>query len=257
MHWLIFPCPGKTPRWWCTAIVLPHGGHSSIPQSATGPRGCVRVNSYPLLLISAHREYSGSDGGPFPSMPWDAPELPRRVHVLAAPCRRHPRHGTGRSGESHLPRSVQKVFAHVTLSWDAPELPRRVLVLKAYCRDRAVTIRDTGELTKLVRRVFVLTAPCRHHPRHGTGGSGQSHLPRSGRKYSRTSPCLGMRPGYQGVSLCSRHPAVAIRQMGHAGPDETVCRGPHESICVRHRAVGVARVVTACSRHPAATIRKR
>ena len=41
---LSFPCPGKTPRWWCTAVKQPHESYSSIPQSATGPLGRVRLN---------------------------------------------------------------------------------------------------------------------------------------------------------------------------------------------------------------------
>ena len=143
------------------------------------------------------------------------------------------------------------------------------------------------ESTRMVRRVLVIAAPCRHHLRHGTGRSGGSHLPRSGRKYLRTSPCRGpsrahgtlpspseegdreVRTNYvsmfgrkysrtppcrccctscQGVSMCSRHPAVNIQDTGRGGPDETTCPVSEETICFSHRAVGCARATKACSR---------
>ena len=113
------------------------------------------------------------------------------------------------------------MFAHVTVPSESPELQRRV---------------------------HVLAAPCRHHPRHGTGRSGERHLPRSGRKDLLTSPCRGMRPRYQGVFTCSRHVAVTIRDTGQERPDQAICRGPDESVCARHRAVGCARGIKACSR---------
>ena len=115
----------------------------------------------------------------------------------------------------------KKVFAHVTLSWDAPELSRRV---------------------------HVLAAPCLHHPRHGTGRSGESHLPRSGEKYLRTSPCRYIPPSCHSVFLCSRNPAVTIRDTGQEGPEKAICRGPEKSICARHLVVGRARAIKACSR---------
>ena len=306
MHWLIFPCPGKTPRWWCTAIVLPHGGHSSIPQSATGPRGCVRVNSYPLLLISAHREYSGSDGGPFPSMPWDAPELPRRVHVLAAPCRRHPRHGTGRSGESHLPRSVQKVLArHLVVgcprATKACSRARGILPSPAETRDREVRAvrahragtaclcahgtlpsasktKDREVRRKPFAEVRTESISARHLvvgcPRATNAclcAQGTLPLPSETRdREVRRKPGAEVRtesisarhlvvgcaratkacshahgtlpsqsetressPSWYGVSLCSRHRAVTIRDKGQGGPEKARCRGPDESIRAR------------------------
>ena len=180
------------------------------------------------------------------TVPWDAPELPRRVHMLTVPCRHNPRHGrahqagtaclcargTVLSPSETRDREVRrkpgaevrtKVFAHANVPWGAPEY-QGVFTCSRY---PAVTIRDTGELTKLVRRVFVLAVPCRHHPRHGTGRSGESQVPRSGRKYLRTLTCRGVRPStkacshahgtlpsqsetresspsWYGVSLCSR-----------------------------------------------------
>ena len=96
------------------------------------------------------------------TVPRDSPELPRRVHVLAAHCRHHPRHETKEVRKKPFFEVRTTAFAHGTVPWDAPELPRRVHVLAAHTR---------------------------HHPGHGTGRSGGSHLPRSGGKYMRTSPC--------------------------------------------------------------------
>ena len=94
----------------------------------------------------------------------------------------------------------------------------------------------------------MLVAHCRHHPRHGAGRSGGSHLPWSGGKYLRTPSSRQCPPSWYAVSWSSRHPEVTIRETAQGGPEKASCRGPEESICARHRAVGVSRVAAGCSR---------
>ena len=97
----------------------------------TLPSPSARRHGGPDELLPKVRTKVFVDG----TVPWDAPELPRRVHVLAAHCRHHPRHGTGTTGRNCSPRSGQRIFVLVTLPWDAFELPRRVHVLSAPCRN--------------------------------------------------------------------------------------------------------------------------
>ena len=108
-------------------------------------------------------------------------------------------------------------FTHGTVPWDAPELPRRVHVLAAHCR---------------------------HHPRGDTEVRTNCYL-RSGRKCLMTSPCRGMRPSCQGVFTCSRCHAFTIREETRRS-GRTVTRDPDDSICARHRALGCAGATNVC-----------
>ena len=89
---------------------------------------------------------------------------------------------------------------------------------------------------ELQRRVFVLTAPCLHYPCGDTAVRTNCY-PRSGRKSLLSSPCRRSRRSCQGRYQL-RH------GIGRSG--RTMSRGPDESICRRHRAVGCARVARAC-----------
>ena len=228
----------------------------------TMPSPSVRRYRGPDELLPEVRTKVFVDG----TVPWDAPELPRRVHVLAAYCRHHPRHETRRSEGSHFPRSGRQ---HLRT---APCRGVRPSYQGVFTCSRHTAVPTCEETRRSGRndmptsgRQHLRTAPCRGvRPsyqgvftcsRHTavptceeTRRSGRNDMPTSGRQHLRTAPCRGMRPSYQGVFTCSRHTAFPIRDTRQGGPEEAIFRGPDESICALHRAVGCAGAAKACSR---------
>ena len=153
-------------------------------------------------------------------MPLESTRMVRCVLVIAAPCRHHPRHETGRSGGSHLPRSGGKYLR--TSPCRGPSRAHGTLPSPSVGGGREFRT----DYVSMFGRKYSRTPPCRccctscqgvsmcsRHPAvniqdTGRGGSGRNYLPSFGRNYLIQSPCRGMRPSYQGVFTCSRHPTA-------------------------------------------------
>ena len=105
-----FLCSGEK-EGWCVVVAVPHEGHSSTPQSATGPLGCVRLiipasgkwRVAALLPRESHSSTQRTATGPLGCVRMNVPR-PRKVACYKCdalwerfihPKKRHRTSGTG------------------------------------------------------------------------------------------------------------------------------------------------------------------